>query len=786
MFSMCASLRTLLAYEDTAFDVPARREVDRAVSSGDVTSAMLDKIRRVRRDGFIGPSVSDGRDGLDPNITAEYLDHTLIENEIAPLENLCMTSDTVLAEVAACHEIISKRLGNEIHVDHLGRLRCYAVVGMTPPPEINTVVAPQTVCSPAPAVQSRSGDVAACLREGKAKNRRLIWLAAASVAVFVVGIVMSQRPATVRVEPLDVARSTPLPDAPSSLDSFVFDDNTPPPLPPIPLRATLVEPSLPVASSVSVETADPEETTTPHVTLIAAVPQDTSPWSIPTPQADSTSLNELPTTTPEPPATDETSPATQPTPRRVNPLRPNITALPLVPDETETPEFAIADVSPPPLAALPAGRETSSAQTVAWEIQEITNDFIDAQKLPAAIDALDTPREKTSEEAVTPPRPQSATRLALGNEGDTTIPQVVAFASGSSPETRRASLGVNAVQPTISPLVATIEPIGTSLAFLAATPDTPWNAVTTSDECPSGGYVLTVAPFQTSLAIRGGGNVRLIGDCKVSLTETFTQSITQSQAQRIVTLAIDYGRCVITLPPNATEPVTLRIQTEQGGGFVTLPVGKGIVFVDTFAQRGTTSPPPITFRDTDTLRKHCETVPLRGDVPRDIVLGFLPDNNSGNNNSGNSQDASGETVFLWQSDAMRDAVPVRQSIAVLLGHNAAAGYATSLPNWLTATSSLSSSPSGSRLIAAWHEASADGDDDLGNILGRLGTNRVPEVRGFALRLWGDLGHFNAPLTAFTSNSGDDDVRGVMSVYFREVLRRDRETITRLTDAISEL
>ena len=58
------------------------------------------------------------------------------------------------------------------------------------------------------------------------------------------------------------------------------------------------------------------------------------------------------------------------------------------------------------------------------------------------------------------------------------------------------------------------------------------------------------------------------------------------------------------------------------------------------------------------------------------------------------------------------------------------------------------------------------------------------VRTLGLRLWGDLGRFDVPLTVMAEKRPEDEaVRLVLVRYFEEVMRRDTETIQRFADAI---
>src|SRR4051794_8710863 len=103
------TLRTLLAYIDDTLDPAEARELGKKVSQSELAKDLIERIKKVtRRRGLKNPApAGDAADVTDPNTVAEYLSDNLDSEQARKLEATCMESDAHLAEVAACHQILT-------------------------------------------------------------------------------------------------------------------------------------------------------------------------------------------------------------------------------------------------------------------------------------------------------------------------------------------------------------------------------------------------------------------------------------------------------------------------------------------------------------------------------------------------------------------------------------------------------------------------------------------------------------------------------------------------------
>ncbi len=127
------TLRTLLAYLDDTLEPAAARELGKKVAESDVARELVERIKKVtRRRRLQTPDAAGADEDIsDPNTVAEYLSNTLDPEQVQRLEQACLDSDVYLAEVAACHQILTVVLAEPVRVPPSARERMYKLV---PPP----------------------------------------------------------------------------------------------------------------------------------------------------------------------------------------------------------------------------------------------------------------------------------------------------------------------------------------------------------------------------------------------------------------------------------------------------------------------------------------------------------------------------------------------------------------------------------------------------------------------------------------------------------------------------
>lgn len=125
---MRLTLRTLLAYLDDILSPAQAKEIGQKITESNYASQLVDRIRDVmRRRRLTAPDLEADEAGIDASLIAEYLDNTLSPEKVAEVEETCLKSDIHLAEVAACHQILTLVLGEPVEIRQKSRERMYAL-----------------------------------------------------------------------------------------------------------------------------------------------------------------------------------------------------------------------------------------------------------------------------------------------------------------------------------------------------------------------------------------------------------------------------------------------------------------------------------------------------------------------------------------------------------------------------------------------------------------------------------------------------------------------------------
>jgi len=121
------TLRTLLAYLDDTLEPAQAKLIGQKVAESDTAQELIARIKEVTRQRRLAaPAAIGGR--LEATVIAGYLDNTLPAEQLAEVEQICLESDVHLAEMAACHQILTLVLGEPALVPPTAKQRMYGLV----------------------------------------------------------------------------------------------------------------------------------------------------------------------------------------------------------------------------------------------------------------------------------------------------------------------------------------------------------------------------------------------------------------------------------------------------------------------------------------------------------------------------------------------------------------------------------------------------------------------------------------------------------------------------------
>ncbi len=133
---MRLTLRTLLAYLDNILDPKDREVLSEKIQTSEFAQTLVQRMRTVLNDADISAAELMGRGlGQDPNSVADYLDNTMVPDQLEEFERQCLDSGTnanmQLAEVMSCHHVLAMILSEPAQFDASARERMYRLGSST-------------------------------------------------------------------------------------------------------------------------------------------------------------------------------------------------------------------------------------------------------------------------------------------------------------------------------------------------------------------------------------------------------------------------------------------------------------------------------------------------------------------------------------------------------------------------------------------------------------------------------------------------------------------------------
>jgi hypothetical protein len=123
------TLRTLLAYLDDTLPAAESKVIGHKFAESKQAMELVDQIKKVIRKRSLSTPPAGAEGGpSDPNTVAAYLSDNLTAEQVTAFENLALESDVHLADVAACHQILTMLLSEQVRVPPSAYRRMYGLV----------------------------------------------------------------------------------------------------------------------------------------------------------------------------------------------------------------------------------------------------------------------------------------------------------------------------------------------------------------------------------------------------------------------------------------------------------------------------------------------------------------------------------------------------------------------------------------------------------------------------------------------------------------------------------
>lgn len=305
----------------------------------------------------------------------------------------------------------------------------------------------------------------------------------------------------------------------------------------------------------------------------------------------------------------------------------------------------------------------------------------------------------------------------------------------------------------INRVLGTVRPSSdANILFSATSANAPWKLEQGPLDLFAEQYLLTATPFRTEIELGEDFRIEMIGDSKLCIMPTDEKGTPG--------IFLDYGRLVIRTKNNITTNgsariKSLRIRTERSEGIVTISGPKSLVFIDTFAEVVESATAEKSATENETVQ---QTAP---------ILGLLPDPT--------------ESVSWTFSGRSIPYVANRDTSFLLDEGRYDHGAIKHHPNWIRR---ISLPPEGREIELACRRIFKENNENCEAALHVMIRDHSLAVRSFGLRLWGDLGRFDVPLSVLDeTKEKNEPINGILTGYFRDVMKRDEESVQRLADAI---
>ncbi|MDR2642495.1 MAG: hypothetical protein LBC74_06850 [Planctomycetaceae bacterium] len=844
---MQLSLRTLLAFEDNIFDLEQHRQLEQTIPNHEPAAQTLARIRNVIHNQKINvPGRNGQQEELDPNIVAEYLDYQMTKEYQEQFENFCLSSDKYLAEVASTHQIISNVLGEPARISRECRFRCYDLFQKLQHlnnryenedqfitfPQHHSVI-PVTQIVPHVILPNHTQQTTNNYNENttqkntqKTKNkkniiplqqkneldnknesekntndsslRRSIRDAASIVAVIIVIVLLflnyrndnfnyiknntakinekNNTKIPVQQPQNDLPEINPTPTPASTPPTRETEQNT--------IRTVstsqeeLISESIILADENKIEKSDDTklftETKTvqpqPTVNESKIIPVQPLPLAISvtnnannTPPYSDAKIDPFGTTPPisaiSPAANSVIEPVSNENLQLTDSIFNAAAIIPVLPTSPPTVPASL-DETPNPKSSLPTEQKPAHKNINETEIKfrekkQPENQPLDASVWKTRIPNSDTKpghiASETNEFDFKNNRNNNSLILPVGGIDSITGTHIVQANNNNTNSQMKNQDGISVTKKTkvLGTVVASNDPM---LIFTADSSESQWRFQSNPFDIYANQYILTSAPFRADIRIGNDFTIEMIGDSKLSVLP---------YSNGVAAIYIDYGRLIIRACYDKSAELkqvkSIRIATERGECTVGFNGSKSIMFVDTFAEISRNSTQSSSNPSDNATEIQIGTNP---------ILGLLPDPNES---------------ISWLSAKQNVPSVIKNDMSIVLrdGHSDR-GIIRNHPNWLRR---ISVPAEGKQIESACLNTFNQENINIESALKTLLQEKSETIRFFGYRLWGDLGRFDIPLKA--RNFETESIQQSLIQYFKEVMKRDGESVQRLTDAIEK-